>query len=228
NEAIGRTYFLSDHQNSTRALTNAAGQVVNRYDYDPYGNARQSKTGFSNPYQYTGRERDQTGLMYYRARYYRPDMGRFIAEDPIGLAGGLNTYGYVKGDPVSFIDPLGLQAYTPGLTPPPNIPGQPPGTFLGPPNGSDRTTCRYVSDGKNGGPRTAPKAYWKTKTPSTRWQRYNLRGNPITPGQAHPNNRPTVSPWSRAAWFIFLMTYSSPLNESEDQTLEIMREEGGS
>ncbi|RMH87337.1 type IV secretion protein Rhs, partial [Lysobacter pythonis] len=42
NEAIGRTYFLSDHQNSTRALTNAAGQVVNRYDYDPYGNARQS------------------------------------------------------------------------------------------------------------------------------------------------------------------------------------------
>ncbi|RMH88695.1 type IV secretion protein Rhs, partial [Lysobacter pythonis] len=109
NEAIGRTYFLSDHQNSTRALTNAAGQVVNRYDYDPYGNARQSKTGFSNPYQYTGRERDQTGLMYYRARYYRPDMGRFIAEDPIGLAGGLNTYAYVGGNPISWIDPYGLQ-----------------------------------------------------------------------------------------------------------------------
>ncbi|RMH88128.1 hypothetical protein EBB59_12200, partial [Lysobacter pythonis] len=112
NEAIGRTYFLSDHQNSTRALTNAAGQVVNRYDYDPYGNARQSAQGFSNPYQYTGRERDQTGLMYYRARYYRPDMGRFIAEDPIGLAGGLNTYAYVGGNPVNAIDPLGLEEFS--------------------------------------------------------------------------------------------------------------------
>ncbi|WP_147455612.1 RHS repeat domain-containing protein [Solilutibacter pythonis] len=111
NEAIGRTYFLSDHQNSTRALTNAAGQVVNRYDYDPYGNVQQSKTGFSNPYQYTGRERDQTGLMYYRARYYRPDMGRFIAEDPIGLAGGLNTYVYVEGNPLMYADHLGLAVY---------------------------------------------------------------------------------------------------------------------
>jgi hypothetical protein len=49
------------------------------------------------------------GLMYYRARYYNPRTARFISEDPIGLAGGVNLYGYVGGDPVSYADPYGLR-----------------------------------------------------------------------------------------------------------------------
>ena len=110
NDKNGRTYYLTDHLGSTRALLDANGNVVNKYDYDPYGNVQQTASGFSNPYQYTGREKDANGLMHYRARYYHPGMGRFIAEDPIGLAGGLNTYGYVGGNPIASSDPLGLFA----------------------------------------------------------------------------------------------------------------------
>jgi RHS repeat-associated protein len=52
--------------------------------------------------------RDQSGLMYRRNRYYDPASGLFTQEDPIGLAGGLNLYGYAGGDPVNFSDPFGL------------------------------------------------------------------------------------------------------------------------
>jgi RHS repeat-associated protein len=59
-------------------------------------------------FQYTGRENDGTGLYYYRARYYHAVAKRFIAEDPIGQAGGFNVSAYVGGNPLSFIDPFGL------------------------------------------------------------------------------------------------------------------------
>lgn len=62
----------------------------------------------NNVWQYTGRENDGTGLYYYRARYYHPTLGRFIEEDPIGMAGGLNVYAYANNNPTSYIDPLGL------------------------------------------------------------------------------------------------------------------------
>src|SRR3954447_26870746 len=54
--------------------------------------------------------RDATGQMYMRNRYYDPQSARFTQEDPIGIAGGLNVYGFAKGDPVSFSDPYGLRA----------------------------------------------------------------------------------------------------------------------
>jgi RHS repeat-associated protein len=59
-------------------------------------------------FQFTGRENDGvSNLYYYRARYYSAQLGRFISEDPIGLAGGMNLYGYVHGDPISNTDPTG-------------------------------------------------------------------------------------------------------------------------
>jgi RHS repeat-associated protein len=62
---------------------------------------------------FTGREWDpETGLYYYRARYYDPKIGRFVSEDPIGLGGGVNFYGYVANNPVRSRDPLGL--WSPG------------------------------------------------------------------------------------------------------------------
>ncbi|UJB18557.1 MULTISPECIES: RHS repeat-associated core domain-containing protein [Lysobacter] len=108
NEASGRTYFLTDHLGSTRALTDANGAVVQRYDYTAYGEVTQSASGFSNPYRYTGREQDASGLMYYRARYYAPEQGRFISEDSYGFGGGdSNFYAYVGGNPLSATDPSG-------------------------------------------------------------------------------------------------------------------------
>ncbi|PPU91637.1 RHS repeat-associated core domain-containing protein, partial [Xanthomonas albilineans] len=104
----GRTYFLTDALGSTRLLTDTNGNAVQRYDYDPYGATTQSSTSYSNPYQYTGREHDQSGLYYYRARYYTAELGRFISEDPIKLAGGVNSFAYVYENPVGEVDPRGL------------------------------------------------------------------------------------------------------------------------
>jgi RHS repeat-associated protein len=55
-------------------------------------------------------QQDASGLLYRRNRYYDPSTGRFTQEDPIGLAGGLNLYGFANGDPVSYSDPYGLRA----------------------------------------------------------------------------------------------------------------------
>jgi RHS repeat-associated protein len=63
-------------------------------------------------YGYTGREYDEyTGLMYYRARFYDPQIGRFISEDPIEFEGGINWYAYVDNDPINFIDPYGFDKF---------------------------------------------------------------------------------------------------------------------
>jgi RHS repeat-associated protein len=74
---------------------------------------RQEGNLVKQPYGFTGREWDsETGLYFYRARYYDPQMGRFISKDPIGFAGGdVVLYGYVQNDPVNFIDPWGHEPW---------------------------------------------------------------------------------------------------------------------
>ncbi|MEA3306709.1 MAG: RHS repeat-associated core domain-containing protein, partial [Elusimicrobiota bacterium] len=68
------------------------------------------ESSIDNPYMFTGREYDsETGLYFYRARYYNSDIGRFLQEDPIGFQGGdLNLYAYVRNNPVNYRDPFGL------------------------------------------------------------------------------------------------------------------------
>lgn len=101
----GVFYFTTDHLGSTRALTSAAGIVLEQEQYDSFGNSTASQL---TRYGYTGRERDpDIGLLYYRARFYDPQVGRFISEDPAGFVGGLNFYGYVANDPLNFTDPTG-------------------------------------------------------------------------------------------------------------------------
>jgi RHS repeat-associated protein len=114
-EGATTRYFLTDALNSTRALTDDAKTIQTRYQYEPYGETTATGAASNNTSQYTGRENDATGLYYYRARYYHPIAKRFISEDPIGLAGGVNAYAYVEGNPVSFADPLGEFLNLPGM-----------------------------------------------------------------------------------------------------------------
>ena len=93
-----------------RCFDLVASDLDGRRHFDrPAPKQTQRATGSSNnPYQYTGRENDGTGLYYYRARYYSPMLKRFISEDPMGLAAGLNSYAYAGGDPIDLRDPSGL------------------------------------------------------------------------------------------------------------------------
>ena len=107
-------YYQANHQGSAVLLSDAAGLVVNAYDYDAFGNFDARVETVANPYGFTGREYDpESGLYYYRARYYDPKAGRFIQEDPLGFAAGdANFYAYVFNDPVNLTDPSGLVAFT--------------------------------------------------------------------------------------------------------------------
>ena len=103
----GSLYFVQDHLGSTTGLTNSTGSSVSQISYDSFGNANTSSN--LTRYAYTGREFDpDTGLYYYRARWYDAKVGRFISEDPIGFGGGVNKFGYVKDNPQNATDPSGL------------------------------------------------------------------------------------------------------------------------
>jgi RHS repeat-associated protein len=105
--ASGTTSVLRDAANSTLLLTNNAAAIAGSYSYSPYGAATSSGTS-ATPLQFTGRDDDgASGLYYYRTRYYSPQLSRFISQDPAGLAGGINTYAYAGGNPVSNSDPSG-------------------------------------------------------------------------------------------------------------------------
>jgi RHS repeat-associated protein len=101
-------YYQADGLGSVTSLSGSTGQPVATYVYDSFGNTTPTE-GIFNPYRYTGREQDpETGLYYYRARYYDPTTGRFISEDPIRFKGGVDFYAYVRNNPISLADPLGL------------------------------------------------------------------------------------------------------------------------
>ncbi|MGV8081726.1 MAG: RHS repeat-associated core domain-containing protein [Syntrophales bacterium] len=103
--------YIADGLGSITGLTDSKGRLVQRYEYDSFGNPGAINPLIVQPYAFTGREYDpETGLYYYRARYYDPKAGRFITRDPIGFAGGdVNPYSYVSNNPVNAIDPLGLE-----------------------------------------------------------------------------------------------------------------------
>ncbi len=102
-------HYKTDALGSVIALLDDAGTVKTTYTYDPFGNVTISGEASDNPFQYTGRENDNTGLYYYRARYYSPELQRFISEDPIGFkSGDVNFYTYIKNQPINWVDPLGL------------------------------------------------------------------------------------------------------------------------
>ena len=134
---LGMYFIHPDHLGTPRLITDSQQNTVWRWDnQEPFGNnppnedPNNSGTSFvfnpRFPGQYFDRE---TNLNYNYYRDYDPGMGRYIQSDPIGLSGGINTYTYVGGNPVSYIDPLGLDKtiWSPG-------PGR--SIFDGPRNGN--------------------------------------------------------------------------------------------
>jgi RHS repeat-associated protein len=102
-------YYEADGLGSITSLTNASAAVAASYTYDSFGNLTTSTGTLTNPFRYTGREFDaETSLYFYRARYYDPNLGRFISEDPGGFTGGVDFYKYVVNRPTSLTDPAGL------------------------------------------------------------------------------------------------------------------------
>lgn len=112
-DGVGVRSLLPDALGSTVALGDGTGTLQTQYTYEPFGVTTQTGSASTSSYKYTGREDDGNGLMYYRARYYQPRLQRFVSEDPIGLRGeDVNLYGYVSGNPVALVDPLGLASLT--------------------------------------------------------------------------------------------------------------------
>jgi RHS repeat-associated protein len=109
-EKASQSYFyFTDYLGSVKAISDGSA-VVSSYEYSAYGQTNTTGDEAFNPYRYTGREYEELDLYYYRARYYDPDLGRFISSDPVGLQGGMNAYVYVNSNPVNLIDPAGLKS----------------------------------------------------------------------------------------------------------------------
>nr|MBV6628515.1 RHS repeat protein [Oceanococcus sp. HetDA_MAG_MS8] len=110
----GTQTYIRDALGSVLAMVDDTGATTGENRYSAYGQT--TSTGEASQFAYTGREEDAEDLYFYRARYYSPVLSRFLSEDPIGLLGGSNLYGYVGGDPLRFADPLGLQQTLFGFT----------------------------------------------------------------------------------------------------------------
>nr|VFK45843.1 MAG: RHS repeat-associated core domain-containing protein [Candidatus Kentron sp. TC] len=101
--------FHHDHNKSVTGLSAHEGSLLETIGYEAFGNVAASTGESRNRLRYTGREQDAgTGLYYYRARYYDPEVGRFLTEDPLGFEAGINFYRYVDNNPVNFNDPSGM------------------------------------------------------------------------------------------------------------------------
>ncbi|OCG76693.1 hypothetical protein A9G42_07435 [Gilliamella sp. Nev6-6] len=109
-------WYQNDHLGTPIALTGSLGDTLYECQYNAYGqiiNETYHQDDIdslpNNPLRFQGQYYDEeTGLHYNLNRYYDPFTGRYITQDPLGILGGLNSYQYVNGDPINWIDPLGL------------------------------------------------------------------------------------------------------------------------
>ncbi len=127
--AANSDFYTFDGNGNTSELTDTTGQTVNKYLYEPFGGSLYQSETRSNDFEFVGQlgvMNLDNDLLYMRNRFYSPSLGRFMNEDPIGLAGGdVSLYRYVGNDPVNWVDPWGL------LTPGQNIAAGMIGTTAG-------------------------------------------------------------------------------------------------
>jgi RHS repeat-associated protein len=111
------SYYNADGLGSITSVSNVAGALAQTYTFDSFGKQTNSAGSLINPFQYTGREFDsETGLYFYRARYYDPASGRFISEDSLRWRGGTDFYRYTRNNPIDFRDPSGKLSIAAGFS----------------------------------------------------------------------------------------------------------------
>jgi RHS repeat-associated protein len=107
-------YYHTDHLGSTRLITDGSGNVVTDITYTPFG---ESTVNGQESYLYTGKEKDSSGLYYYGARYYDPELGRFLTRDKAKgkreMPQTLNRFIYCLNNPLRYIDPTGNESTDP-------------------------------------------------------------------------------------------------------------------
>lgn len=102
------SFYEADGLGSVTSLSSSAGALTQTYTLDSFGKQTAASGSLTNLFQYTARESDaETDLYYYRARYYDPQSGRFLTEDPAGPKEGPNPYIYVTNNPATNLDPSG-------------------------------------------------------------------------------------------------------------------------
>lgn len=101
-------FYYTDGIGSISNLTDGDEATVKSYSYNSYGKVIDHTGTLNNRFAYTGQVRDSdTGLFYYRARYYDPEVGRFTQKDPSGMVDGTNLYVYVQNNPLTYKDETG-------------------------------------------------------------------------------------------------------------------------
>ena len=109
-------YYQLDHLGTPIAAHNAKGEAVWTAEYEAWGRIRNETVSdgpkVNIPFRFQGQYYDEeSGLHYNRFRYYDPEIGRFVSQDPIGLRGGTNLFEYAP-NPIIWVDPLGLSAFS--------------------------------------------------------------------------------------------------------------------
>jgi RHS repeat-associated protein len=113
-DGVGSRALLPEALGSTVALGDGTGTLQTQYTYEPFGSTSVTGQASASSYKYTGREDDDSGLYYYRNRYYHPRLQRFISEDPIRFRGGMDFYTYAGNSPINYRDPFGLRIVVQG------------------------------------------------------------------------------------------------------------------